>query len=107
MSEHFEKYLCEFFQGHVSTFKKYLLAALDSPDGHIWYIESSRGTPVPSVDIWNCDFLVAANLFKEDYKISRDGHNRYKSYYLTATGKEMAQKMKEECSRGDVLEGCP
>jgi len=46
-------------------------------------------------------------LFKEDYKISRDGHNRYKLYSLTAAGKEMAQKMKEECSTGNVPEGCP
>ncbi len=107
MSERFEKYLCDYFQGRVGTYKRYLLAALDSPDQSIWYIESSQGTSVPSVDIWNCDFLVAANLFREEYKISRDGHNRYKVYYLTPVGKEMAQQMKEECARGDMPEGCP
>src|SRR5690554_2138800 len=107
MSEKFEKYLCEYFQNRVGVYKPYLLAALDSPSQYIWYIESSQGTAVPSVDLKNCEFLVDANIFREDYKISKDGHNRYKLFYLTDFGRELAQKMKEECSRGDMPEGCP
>ncbi len=39
-------------------------------------------------------FAPDAGLFLEVIKVTRDGRNRYKVFYLTAKGKEMAQQIK-------------
>ena len=47
------------------------------------------------MDIRNCEFLTDARLFREEVKLTIDGRNRYKLFYLTDLGKEMAQNTKE------------
>ena len=95
MSEPFEDFMCKFIREQANTFKTYLLAALETKDMCLYYLESRLGTALPSMDIRNCEFLTDARLFREETKITMDGRNRYKLFYLTALGKERAMKTKE------------
>ena len=74
----------------------YLLAALDSQEQNLCYLDMSLGTVLPSLDIKNCELLTEAGLFREEIKVTRDGRNRYKVFYLTDSGREMVEKIKEE-----------
>ena len=94
--EKFEDYMLKFFQHQASIFKTYLLAALDNKSQSIIYLNDSLGSNIPSIDIRNCEILVEAKLFREEISLSRDGKNRYKNFYLTDLGKEMAMQIKEE-----------
>ncbi len=96
MSESFEGFMCRFIRGQAVIFKKYLLAALDSQDKYLCYLDMSLGTPLLSMDIKNCELLAEAGLFHEEIKTSRDGRNRYKFFYLTDLGMEMVEKIKEQ-----------
>ena len=80
----------------MGIFKKYLLAALDSKDQSIWYLEASEGLIIPSADLKNCELLRDAQLFREDLKVSRNGRNTYKLYFLTELGKKIAEELKAE-----------
>ena len=96
MSQRLEDYLSEYIKGRVGIFKKYLLAALDSKDQSIWYLEASEGLIIPSADLKNCELLRDAQLFREDLKVSRNGRNTYKLYFLTELGKKIAEELKAE-----------
>ena len=96
MSQRLEDYLSEYIKGRVGIFKKYLLAALDSKDKSIWYLEASEGLIIPSADLKNCELLRDAQLFREDLKVSRNGRNTYKLYFLTELGKKIAEELKAE-----------
>lgn len=96
MSESFEGFMCRYIKGQTAIFKRYLLAALDSQDKYLCYLDMSLGTPLPSVDIKNCELLTDAGLFREEVKTTRDGRNRYKLFYLTDLGREMVEKIKEQ-----------
>ena len=96
MSQRLGDYLSEYIKGRVGVFKKYLLAALDNKDQSIWYLEASSGMMIPSADLKNCELLRDAQLFREDLKVSRNGRNTYKLYYLTDLGKKIAQELKAE-----------
>ncbi len=96
MSQKLGDYLSEYIRGRVGVFKKYLLAALESKDYSIWYLEASAGMIVPSSDIKNCELLRDAQLFSEDMRVSRNGRNTYKTYCLTELGKKFAEEMKAE-----------
>jgi hypothetical protein len=98
-----EEYICKFIQEQTSNFTSYLLAALDSKDQCLYYLDSRLGTPLPSMDIRNCEFLTSARLFREEIKLTIDGRNRYKLFYLTDLGKEMAMKAKQ----GSLTEELP
>ena len=79
----------------------YLLAASKVPNlggqvQYLAYMNISLGTTVPSVDVKNCEFLVDAGLLKEEEKITRDGRNSYKLFYLTDLGRQMVEQIKEE-----------
>jgi hypothetical protein len=96
MSETFEGFMCKYIQGQTVIFKKYLLAALDSQDKNLLFLDMSLGTPLPSMDIKNCELLTEAGLFREEVKTTRDGRNRYKLFCLTDLGMEMVEKIKEQ-----------
>jgi len=96
MSQRLGDYLSEYIRGRVGVFKKYLLAALENKDQGIWYLEASSGMMVPSSDLKNCELLRDAQLFREDLKVSRNGRNTYKLYYLTDLGKKIAEELKAE-----------
>ena len=96
MSQRLGNYLSEYIKGRVGVFKKYLLAALDNKDQSIWYLEASAGMMIPSADLKNCELLRDAQLFHEDLKLSRNGRNTYKIYYLTDLGKKLAEELKAE-----------
>ena len=103
----FEDFICKYFQEQSDIFKKYLLVAADSQDQFLCYIESSQGTQLPSVDIRNCELLTDARLFREETKVTRDGRNQYKLFYLTDLGKEMAKQIREEDYTDELPESPP
>jgi hypothetical protein len=107
MTEKFEDYLCRYFQEQAGIFKRYLLAALESKDQNLNYLDQSLGTFIPSIDIRNCELLTDAHLFREEIKLTRDGRNRYKVFTLTILGTEMAKQVKEESLSGDMPESPP
>ncbi|MGD6852427.1 MAG: hypothetical protein ACQCN6_10255 [Candidatus Bathyarchaeia archaeon] len=102
--EHFDEYICRFVQEHKEFLRKYLLNAYESKDRYLCYLDSSLGTPVPSEDIRNLEFLTEAKLFKEEAKFNRDGRNRYKMFTLTEMGQRMAQHLKAEGYNGEPRE---
>ena len=104
MSKKFEDYMCKHVQDQTSVLKRYLLAALDNQDQYLFYLDESLGTPLPSIDIRNCELLADARLFREEIKLTRDGRNRYKLFYLTDLGKEMVQQIKEESYTDEMPE---
>lgn len=107
MSQKFEEYVCKYIQNQSGTLKAYLLATLDSKDQCLYYLDSRLGTWLPSMDIRNCEFLVDALLFREEVKLTQDGRNRYKLFYLTELGTELAKQMKEESLTGEMPESPP
>jgi hypothetical protein len=104
MSQKFEEFMCKFVSEQTSVLKSYLLAALDSEDGRLYILDSRLGTSIPSMDIRYCEFLTEARLFREELKLTLDGRNRYKLFYLTDLGKEMAKLLKDESFTNDVPE---
>jgi hypothetical protein len=96
MSQKLADFLSDYIRGRVGVFKKYLLAALDNKDQGIWYLEASSGMMIPSSDLKNCELLRDAQLFREDMKVSRNGRNTYKIYYLTDMGRKLAEELKAE-----------
>ncbi len=107
MSQQFEQFICKFIQEQSNTFKSYLLAALDSKDQCLYYLESRLGTSLPSMDIRNCEFLTDARLFREEVKTTIDGRNRYKLFYLTDLGKEMALNAKNSSVTDEMPDAPP
>jgi len=107
MTQNFEDYICKYIQEQTSVFKKYLLAALNNQDQYLSYLDMSLGTPVPSIDIRNCEMLTDAKLFRAETKITRDGRNRYELFYLTDLGKQMAQHIRKESFVDEMVESPP
>jgi|WetSurMetagenome_2_1015567.scaffolds.fasta_scaffold98070_2 hypothetical protein len=107
MVQKFEDYICKYIQDQTSVFKKYLLAALDNQDQYLSYLDMSLGSPVPSVDVRNCEMLTDAKLFRVEIKLTRDGRNRYELFYLTDLGKEMAQSIRKESFVDEISESPP
>jgi hypothetical protein len=54
-----------------------------------------------------CEVLVGANLLREEVKVTRDGRNRYKVFYLTEQGMELAKKIKQEGYSGSMPQNTP
>ncbi|MCW4024876.1 MAG: hypothetical protein NWF01_07570 [Candidatus Bathyarchaeota archaeon] len=102
--ENFEQYMLKFFQHKTGIFKSYLTAALDNQEQHLSYLKDSLGTTSSSIDIRNCEILTEALLFREEVKLTRDGRNRYKLFYLTDLGREMALQLKEESYTDELSE---
>ena len=104
MSQKFEEHMCKYTQDQADVLKSYLLATLDSKDQCLYYLDSRLGTALPSMDIRNCELLADARLFREEIKITLDGRNRYKLFYLTDLGKEMAKNMRDESLTDEMPE---
>ena len=88
--------MSKYIQDQTRVWKKYLLTALNRTNQYLSYLDERLGTSLQSTDIRNCELLTDALLFREEVKLTRDGRNRYKIFYLTDLGKEMAQRIKEE-----------
>jgi hypothetical protein len=104
MSEELGKYLSEYIQNRVGVMTKYLLAALENKDCTIWILEASEGTQLPSSDFKNLQLLRDAQLFTEEFRISRNGRNTYRIYKLTDLGIKFGEKVKEECTLGETCD---
>jgi hypothetical protein len=96
MSLKLGEFLSEYIKRRTGVFKKYILAALENKDQGLWYLQASAGMMIPSADLKNCELLRDAQLFSEDIKVSRNGRNTYKIYYLTDLGKQIAEELKAE-----------
>lgn len=107
MSEKLGSYLCAYMHSRVGVFKKYIIAAFGNKDNCIFYLESTEGMIIPSSDRKNCELLRDAGIFLEDTRISRNGRNTYKFYYLTETGKKMAEILKTEKQMTEDQEELP
>jgi hypothetical protein len=107
MVETLQDYLCKYLQEQTPALKGCLIAVYDSRLQYLSLLDESLGTPVPSANLKFCELLADAGLFREEVKITRDGRNRYKLFYLTDTGKEMAQQIKAEGYTGPVPQNTP
>ena len=96
MSQQLQDYMCKYVQEKTELLKGCLLAALNSKEQYLSLLDESLGTTNPSIDVKLCELLAKAGLFREENKLTRDGRNQYKLFYLTDLGKEMAQQIKNE-----------
>lgn len=102
LAERFRDFICEYIKGRAEVLQGYLIGALESKEGYLCYLDESLGTPLPSLDIRNCELLTNAELLHEEIKLTRNGRNRYKIFSLNDLGREMAQQIKEEGYDGEV-----
>ena len=100
MVQSLEDFLCNYMLSQAKPLKGCLLAAINSKDCCLSLLDESLGTPVPSEDLKLCGLLAAAGLFREEIKLTRDGRNRYRLFYLTDSGRQMAEQAKTEESTG-------
>jgi hypothetical protein len=107
MEEKLEDILCKYVQKQSEPLKGCLVAALDSREQYLSLLDESLGTPIPSMDIKLCELLVDAGLFRQEIKLTRDGRNRYKMFYLTDSGRQIAQQIKAEGYNGPVPQNTP
>ena len=107
MVETLQDYLCRYIAGQTEAFKGCLLAAYDNRLQYLSLLDESLGTPTESKEIRLCEILVNAGLFREETKTTRDGRNRYKLFYLTDAGMEIAQQIKSEGFSGSVPQNTP
>ena len=94
-------------QQQAESLKGCLMAILNSKEQYLSLLDESLGTPIPSGNIKLCELLTDAGLFREEVKVTRDGRNRYKVFFLTELGKEMAQQIKAEGYNGAVPQNTP
>ncbi|MDR1992605.1 MAG: hypothetical protein LBQ98_03775 [Nitrososphaerota archaeon] len=104
MVEHLQEYMCHYMEQKSDHLKGCLLAALNSSEGYLGLLIESLGTPVLSDEIRNSELLVDAGLFWEEIRITRNGRNHYKLFYLTLQGRRLAEQIKEEGFEGELPE---
>jgi hypothetical protein len=102
MAQNLQDFMCKYMQKQTEPLKGCLVAALNSKEQILSFLDQSLGTTVSSVDIKLCELLSDAGLFREETKITRDGRNRYKLFYLTEAGREMAEQIKTEGFTGEM-----
>ena len=102
MTEKLEDYMCRYIQQKSESLKGCLIAVLDSREQYLSLLDESLGTTITSKNIKLCSLLVDAGLFREETKITRDGRNRYKVFYLTDPGREIARHIKAKGFNGIV-----
>jgi hypothetical protein len=107
MAQNLQEYMRKYMQQQAESLKGCLMAVLDSREQYLSILDESLGTPIPSENIKLCELLTDAGLFREEVKVTRDGRNRYKVFYLTAPGREMAQQIKTEGYNGAVPQNTP
>jgi len=102
-----QEFLCGYIEEQCEVFKGCLVAAFDSREHYLALLAESLGTPTPSKELRFCELLVNAGLFREETKINRNGRNRYKVFYLTDKGMELAKEIKAEGFAGPVPQNTP
>jgi hypothetical protein len=102
-----QDFMCKYTERQTERLKGYLLAAYDSREHYLSLLDESLGTSTQSEDIKLCDMLTSAGLLREEVRITRDGRNRYKLFYLTDEGTEIAKKIKEEGYTGSIPQSTP
>ncbi|MCW3999389.1 MAG: hypothetical protein NWE93_04035 [Candidatus Bathyarchaeota archaeon] len=107
MVETLEDYICGYMRTQTEALKGCLIAVYDSRRHYLSLLDESLGTPTGSKDILQCEVLVNAGLLREEVKATRDGRNRYKLFYLTDAGMEIAKKTKAEGYSGAVPQSTP
>jgi hypothetical protein len=107
MVETLQGYLCGYIERQIEVFKGCLVAAYDSQLHYLSLLDESLGTPTDSKQIRLCEILVNAGLLREEVKVTRDGRNRYKLFYLTDAGMEIAKQIKAEGFSGAVPQNTP
>jgi len=107
MTASLEDYMCKYIQKKSESLKGCLIAVLDSREKYLSLLDESLGTPITSTDIKLCEMLVDAGLFREEIKTKRDGHNRYKIFYLTDLGMKIARQIKADGYNGPVPQSTP
>ncbi|MCW4030412.1 MAG: hypothetical protein NWE92_12295 [Candidatus Bathyarchaeota archaeon] len=107
MVEDLEDYMCRYIQQQTEPLKGCLLAILESREQYLSILDESLGTPIQSVDIKRCELLTDAGLMREDIKLTRDGRNTYKVFYLTDRGREIAQQTRLKGYMGPVPQTTP
>ena len=91
-----EEYMCTYMKSLANPLKGCLLAALKSKDGYLSLHDERLGSTIESVDLKLCGLLASAGLFREEEKLTMDGHNHYRLFYLTDVGKKMAEQADSE-----------
>lgn len=107
MAETFKEYLYRYVDSQTEFLKGCLMAAFDSREHYLSLLDESLGSPLPSANIKLCEMLADAGLFREEIKLTRDGRNRYKVFYLTDAGMQMVEQIKGEGFNGKVPQNTP
>ncbi len=102
MAQRLQDFMCKFIKEKTERFEGCLLAVLESKDNYLSLLDESLGTPVSSIDKRLCELLTDAGLFREEIRLTRDGRNQYKLFYLTETGREIAEQVKKEGFIGEI-----
>ncbi len=102
-----QDYMCRYMDKKSDTFKGCLLAALESKEGYLCTLVESLGSPVTSEELRYSELLTSAGLFWEEEKITRNGRNRYKLFYLTDAGRRIAEQTKAEGFDGELAQNAP
>jgi hypothetical protein len=107
MVDKLQDFLCSYIKEQSTVIKGCLVAAFDSRQHYLSILAESLGTPNPSRELQFCQLLANSGLFREENKITRDGRNWYKVFYLTDEGMELAKQIKAEGFSGPVPQNTP
>ncbi len=107
MAENLNDLMCQYMDKNSDALKGCLVAALRSKDQYLSLLDQSLGSPIPSDDIRNCELLADTGLFREEIKLNRDGRNRYKLFYLTERGRQIADQIVREGFDGEIPASIP
>ena len=102
MVENLEEYMCTYMKSLANHLTGCLLAAWKSKDGYLSLLDERLGSTIESVDLKLCGLLASAGLFREEEKLTMDGNNRYRLFYLTDAGKEIAEQAEAEGYNGTI-----
>jgi hypothetical protein len=102
MAERLQSFMCKYMQQETQPLEGCLLAAYRSKEGYLCLLTESLGTPVFSEDLRLCELLTNAGLFRDEIKITRDGRNRYRLFYLTDEGRRIAEQISQEGYDGEI-----
>ncbi len=107
MSGNLQNLMCQFMEKKSDPLKGCLIAALKSKEHYLSLLDESLGSTIPSEDIRLCELLTDVALFREEIKLTRDGRNRYKLFYLTEKGTQLAEQIEQEGFDGAIPESIP
>jgi hypothetical protein len=102
-----QEIMCRYMDEKNESLKGCLVAALESKEQYLCLLVESLGTPVASEEIRLSELLTSAGLFRMEEKFNRDGRNRYKQFYLTEEGRQVAEQIKREGYDGEIPQSVP